>query len=70
MTDTVEVLQELSALILRHPVPYFLKDKLMPVSYDPTHKGDMKRRDIVFLIMTVILWQKALAACSTLVKVA
>ena len=37
MADAVEVLQELSSFRLRHAVPYFLEDELMPIRDDSAH---------------------------------
>ena len=69
MADAVEVLQELGTLVLGHPVPYFFEDELMAVGDDAAHQGDVERGNVVLCVVRVVLWQKALAACSTLVKV-
>lgn len=70
MADTVEVLEKLVALGFGHPVPDFLEDELMPVGYNAADEGDVERGDVVFWVVGGVLWQKARAACSTLVKVA
>ena len=70
MADAVEILEKLVALGLGHPVPDFLEDELMPVGYYAADEGDVERGYVVFWIVEGVLWQKARAACSTLVKVA
>jgi len=42
----------------------------MPVGYNSTNEGDVEGGDVVFFMRVAVLWQKALAACSTLLKVA
>ena len=70
MTNAVEVIQKLVPLGFTHAIPYFFEDELMTVCNYSADEGDMEGGDIIFLMVGVVLWQKARAACSTLVKVA
>jgi hypothetical protein len=68
--DGVEVLQELLPVLQGESLPDLLEDELIAVCDDAGEQRRVEGRDAVFWLGRRVRWQKARAACSTLVKVA